>query len=101
MFYRYTQTYTHKGLNYTIPCSCFTNLCKIGDTYEWTEMAYTAFHTNSCTQIRGGSNTEILRKMQENVTKTTPPLSTMIWKDSSGLSNKHSYDSNPSLDKVL
>lgn len=39
--------------------------------------------------------------MQENITKHTPTLSTMIWKDSSELSNKHSYDSNPSLDKIL
>lgn len=45
-------------------------------------MTYTAFHTNSCTQIKGGSNTEILQKMQENVNKTTPPL---IYNDMKGL----------------
>lgn len=39
--------------------------------------------------------------MKENIAKDTATLSGLIWKDSSELANKHIYNSNPSLDKVL
>lgn len=45
-------------------------------------MAYTAFHTNSCTQIRGGSNTEILTKNARKCNQNHTPL---IYNDMKGL----------------
>lgn len=50
---------------------------------------------------KGGWNPQHLQKVQGNITKGTTTLSTLIWKDSSELANKHIDNSNPSLDKVL
>lgn len=57
-------------------------------------MAYVAFHTNICTQVKGGSNQQLLWKIKENITKLT-------WKNSPELAKEHIYNSNPKCQQGL
>lgn len=57
-------------------------------------MAYVAFHTNTRTQIKGGSIQQLLWKIKENITKPR-------WKNSSELAKDHIYNSNPKCQQGL